>query len=431
MDELTIHGFGKIFTHKKVVGRVLWAIIFLSSCAFLLSQLFGFVQKFSRRDYVTKIEITRAKELDFPTVTICDSDQDHTPVMNNFSRKCLPSQSRNEELFDYDCKLFLAGIKYACVFDASRKCSFPDDFTPAPNPSYCYSINKNGLFRQTGNRMYDLEMLMFKNSSEFKAYDNNGMHPLRWTQEKRGLFLRVHAPSINIGFSVDDAIPLVSGYYTEVVVKKKVYTHLEYPYHTNCSSFSSVKNIFGGNYTVKNCFDSCILHVMYRDCGNVLPIFRHFMPLEEYPSRQNVSKAYPCFQRVYNESSKIECDCPRPCYEEKYETKVTITPLLHSHFTPNLMKELSKTLNITETATMESFKPHIARLSVFYETLATEKHIEQKLYELESLLSDFGGLMGLLIGASVISLVELILLLVTSFFSRFTSCGAQVGSRSE
>ena len=259
MDELTIHGFGKIFTHKKVTGRVIWAIIFLSSSAFLFSQLFGLVQKFLRREYVTKIEITRAKEMDFPTITICDSDKNHTPVMSNFSSKCSPNQSRNEELFDYGCKLFLAGMKYACVFDASRKCNFPDDFSPAPNPSYCYSINKDGLFRQKGNRLYGLEMLMFKNSSEFKVVDNDGMHPLRWTQEKRGLFLRVHAPAVNIGFSVDDVIPLVPGYYTEVVLKKKVYVRLKHPYSTNCSSFSSVKNFFGGNYTVHNCFDSCIL----------------------------------------------------------------------------------------------------------------------------------------------------------------------------
>eukprot|EP00112_Aurelia_sp_Birch-Aquarium-sp1_P016597 Seg378.11 transcript_id=Seg378.11/GoldUCD/mRNA.D3Y31 product="Acid-sensing ion channel 1" protein_id=Seg378.11/GoldUCD/D3Y31 len=432
MDELTIHGFGKIFTHKKVFGRVIWAIIFLSSCAFLFLQLFALLQKFARRDFVTKIEIERTQELDFPTITICDTDKVKAPVVKNFSGKCLPNQAGNEDLFEYGCKLFLAGMKYACIFDSSRKCSFPDDFTPALNPSYCYSINKNGLFRQKGaNRLYGLEMLTFKNSSEFKAVDNDGMHPLRLSQEKRGLFLKVHSPSVNIGISADEAIPLVSGYYTEVVLKKTVYVRLTHPYDTNCSSFSSVKNIFGGNYTVRNCFAACILHFMYRECGNVLPPFWRYMPPEEYPRLQNLSKAFLCFQRVYDESSKLECDCPPPCYEEKYETKVTISPLIHSHFTPKLMKELRKRLNIPENVAIESFKPHIARLSVFYESLVTEKHIEQELYDVESLLSDFGGLMGLLVGASVISLVELIWLIVTSIFNRITGNGTQVDIRTE
>eukprot|EP00112_Aurelia_sp_Birch-Aquarium-sp1_P018740 Seg4519.3 transcript_id=Seg4519.3/GoldUCD/mRNA.D3Y31 product="Acid-sensing ion channel 4-A" protein_id=Seg4519.3/GoldUCD/D3Y31 len=432
MDELTIHGFGKIFTHKKVFGRVIWAIIFLSSCAFLFLQLFALLQKFARRDFVTKIEIERTQELDFPTITICDSDKDHAPVVKNFSGQCLPDQSRNEDLFDYGCKFFLAGMKDACVFDSFRKCRFPDDFTPALNPSYCYSMNKNGSFRQKGNdRMYGLEMLMFKNSSEFKAVDNDGMHPLRWTQQKRGLFLKVHAPSVNIGLSLDEVIPLASGYHTEIALKKKIYARLKHPYPTKCSSFSSVKNIFRGNYTVKNCLISCILHAMYRECGNVLPHFWRYMPPEEYPRWQSLSKAIPCLQGVYNESSKLECDCPQPCYEEKYETKVTISPLIHSHFTPNLMKQLGKRLNIPENVTMESFKPHIARLSVFYESFVTEKHIEQELYDVESLLSDFGGLMGLLVGASVISLVELIWLIVTAIFNRVTGNGTQVDTRSE
>ena len=429
MDELTIHGFGKIFTHKKVTGRVIWAIIFLSSCGFLFSQLFGSVQKFLRRDFVTKVEMKREKELDFPTITICDSDKDHAPVMSNFSSKCSPNQSRNEELFDYGCKLFLAGMKYACVFDSFRKCSFPDDFTPALNPSYCYSMNRNGFLQQSNpDRLYGLEMLMFKNSSEFTAVDNNGMHPLRWSQQKRGLFVKVHASSVNIGISLEEVIPLASGYYTEVALKKKAYTRLKHPYPANCSSFSSVKNVFGGNYTVKNCLISCTLHAMYRECGNVLPHFWRYMTPEEYPRWQNLSKSIPCLQRVYNESSKLECDCPQPCYEQKYETKVTISPLIHSHFTPNLMKELGKRFNKTDNVTMKLFKPHIARLSVFYESFVTEKHIEQELYEVESLLSDFGGLMGLLVGASVISLVELAMLIVTSLFKRITGNRTQVGN---
>ena len=94
------------------------------------------------------------------------------------------------------------------------------------------------------------------------------------------------------------------------------------------------------------------------------------------------------------------------------------------------MNELGKTLNMPEyeNVTMDSFKPHIARLSVFYKSFATEKHIEQVLYEVESLLSDFGGLMGLLLGASVISLVELAMLIVTSLFNRIKGNRTQVGN---
>ena len=426
MDDLTIHGFGKIFTQKKMAGRVSWAMVFFTLCGVLFFLLFKSVQRFYRRDFVTKIITNRASELDLPALTICDTDTTDAPLVNNFSHQCLNNQRleiRNEHrLFDYGCKLFLAGMQYSCIFDSSHLCSFPNDFIPAKNPSYCYSINKNGLLRQKSpGRSYGLEMLMFKNLSEFKGNDNFGMHPLRRTLFARGLTLRVHSPSVNIAHSSHDIIPLTPGFYTEVAFKKKFYERLAAPYPTNCSSFSSIRNIFGGDHTVENCLIACLLLALYRKCGTASEKVRYFMPESEYPTLKNRSQnSQACMNTVYMNASTLECDCPQPCYEVKYETKVTVTPLTGSSFTPGLIKELARIVNISSLGADndESYRPHIARLSVFYDSFDTEAYIEQALYGTESLFSDFGGLMGLLLGASFISLLELIWLLVSSLLNK-------------
>ena len=426
MDDLTIHGFGKIFTQKKIAGRVTWAVIFFTLCALLFFLLFNSVKRFYRRDFVTKIITNRASELDLPALTICDTDMSNTPLVNNFLHKCLNNQTldtRDEHrLFDHGCKLFLAGMKYACIFDSSHLCSFPNDFTPAKNPYYCYSINKNGLLRQKSpGRSYGLEMLMFKNLSEFKGSDYFGLHPLRRTLYARGLTLQVHSPSVSVGHSSHGIIPLIPGFYTEVAFQKKFYERLAAPYPTNCSSFSSIKNIFGGDYNVENCLTACFLLALYRKCGTASEKARYFMPANEYPTLKNQSQnSLSCMNSVYMNASALACDCPQPCYEVKYDTKVTVTPLSGSAFTPMLIKELARILNISSLGADndESYRPHIARLSVFYDSFDTETYIEQALYGAESLFSDFGGLMGLLLGASFISLLELVWLLVASLVNK-------------
>ena len=428
MDNLTIHGYPRIFNSKGFFSRVIWALIFTSSCAILLYELIKSVNKYEKRDVITKVVSTRSAKLQFPTLTFCDTDEEHNFSIKPFPQSCSEG-SRNQtgdKSFQYGCKLFFANLSNSCIFESSNKCSFPTNYTSAKNFYVCYSFNRNGtLLQDNQERTYGLELLLYKNASEVKTADKPGFHPLRWTQQNRGLLLHIHPSSVNIGWSLENTVLLTPGYYTEISLQKKVYHRLEAPYASKCSSKMAFKSLIEGNYTVKNCFVSCLLHEMYKRCGDIISQGRYFMSADEYPPKvppkhKNPKELAECWNDLYRNSSAILCGCPTPCYEERYITKVTHMPFREALFTSGMRIAIAQALNMPQRqANLETLKQNIIRLSVFYESFVTETEIEQPLYDIGSLLGDFGGLMGLLIGASVISLLEVLWLIATSLFERF------------
>ena len=65
---------------------------------------------------------------------------------------------------------------------------------------------------------------------------------------------------------------------------------------------------------------------------------------------------------------------------------------------------LSKTESLTDSLCRDNF----LNLNIFYKQLAVEEIIQQPAFELLSLFSEVGGSLGLLVGASVLSICEII-----------------------
>ena len=65
---------------------------------------------------------------------------------------------------------------------------------------------------------------------------------------------------------------------------------------------------------------------------------------------------------------------------------------------------LSKTESLTDSLCRDNF----LNLNIFYKQLAVEEIIQHPAFELLSLFSEVGGSLGLLVGASVLSICEII-----------------------
>ena len=431
MDDLTIHGLPRITKQKSFVCKLFWGALFIAASGWLLNVLVHSVQKYRERSFITKILKERHDKMQFPTLTICDTDM--TTDFNDlksFPTNCseyLSKQTGNKsKLFSYGCKLFIAALKDGCIFGTSNRCNFPHNFTASKNYDLCYSFNREGtLYQAARERMFGLEMLMFKNDSEMETDDVGFGPPLRATQYDRGLLLILHPADEYIGHSLEGSVPLTPGSYTEVVLRKEIHHRLKAPYSTNCSSNSAAQLLFPGLPTENNCYYSCLLHELYKECGDVVINARPFMSVETFPPKdKNVSKFNQCFNDLYENSGSIQCDCRLPCYEEKYATKVSNTPLRKASFTAKMKKDLAIALNIQPNDfDIDQVKKHIIRLSVYYESFTTDTFIDQPLQDIEGLLSDFGGLMGLFVGASLISVLEVLSLVVTSLFRRLVKKG--------
>ncbi|GFO04856.1 acid-sensing ion channel 3 [Plakobranchus ocellatus] len=95
------------------------------------------------------------------------------------------------------------------------------------------------------------------------------------------------------------------------------------------------------------------------------------------------------------------CDCPRPCSFIRYSVALSASQLPSLASLPFTMKYL----NFTDE---KKLRENILELRVYFESdlVRRESHVAQ--YTAQTYLSSLGGQMGICMGASLISLVELL-----------------------
>ncbi|XP_078661909.1 bile acid-sensitive ion channel-like [Branchiostoma floridae x Branchiostoma belcheri] len=148
-------------------------------------------------------------------------------------------------------------------------------------------------------------------------------------------------------------------------------------------------------YTLPGCNAECRgKHVQDR-CG----CKAYYLPGSAPPCAADV--LFTCVQEVLAEvnEGKLTCDCPLPCTMVKY------SPTLSFSAWPNQLTEdyYSQTYNLSKGYLTDN----VVALTVYYEDFSYMKISQLKAMDSGQLGCNMGGMMGLFIGASVLTLVEL------------------------
>uniref|UniRef100_A0A8C0EJK5 Uncharacterized protein n=1 Tax=Bubo bubo TaxID=30461 RepID=A0A8C0EJK5_BUBBB len=100
------------------------------------------------------------------------------------------------------------------------------------------------------------------------------------------------------------------------------------------------------------------------------------------------------------EDSQDRCSCPTPCNLTRYGKEISMVRI------PNKgsARYLARKYNKNETYIRENFLV----LDIFFEALNYEAIEQKKAYDLAGLLGDIGGQMGLFIGASILTILEIL-----------------------
>ncbi|XP_078581896.1 acid-sensing ion channel 4-B-like [Branchiostoma floridae x Branchiostoma japonicum] len=109
---------------------------------------------------------------------------------------------------------------------------------------------------------------------------------------------------------------------------------------------------------------------------------------------------YQCVHRVLNQlvSGELRCDCPIPCTMTKYGSAVT-----YSGYPNRITKKI---YNNAFNLTPDYIRENGIVLDVYYDTLNYQKISQLKAVDSGQLASNMGGMMGLFIGASVMTILE-------------------------
>ncbi|RNA11071.1 acid-sensing ion channel 5, partial [Brachionus plicatilis] len=235
--------------------------------------------------------------------------------------------------------------------------------------------------------------------------------------EKRGLYLAVHNnsayPAINF-----EGIKLPVGTSAEIGIKRTFYRKLSEPFSkcrkdtfTVLSDDSEVYNrtVKSGVYTRKNCFEICLLFkyiIPKCNCSdpriqtNVLN-FKFCTTFKEIDCIESVRKHFD------SEDLSLTCDkeCPVSCDTMEYTYQQSFADYPTQYYY-EIIKKQDNLKNKFKNSTFDSLKQSTLMVNVFYQELSSTFVEETRLIRPFDLVASVGGLLGLFLGCSVLTLME-------------------------
>ena len=432
IESLTIHGISRVTSAKNKYTRTIWLLLCTSAAI-----TFGIVAVNSFTEYfkyhtLTHRSVKQQNNLALPAITFCHTNFyypfayyyndppvfQHLPESCNFNERKYFANQMNHEIFQFACRMFIGALNAKTSgmnAETPQYFRFPTGFGITPNSLPCITLNRNlTLVQQIAGEKYGLHMIMY-DQGDAQSYPYSPNVPL--TDRREGIYATVHDPKQVIPMGGEIVIP--SGYHTHISLKKNIVKRLPYPYPSNCKNdWSNRGSIYPGKNTQNMCYDSCAYKQIYRMCPGVIPEMKVFMKAPQFPLSVDIynKSFWKCLQESTTQIDYQQCDCPQHCDDETYTTVINRNPWPQYWQASSFMKlvnDIEGTPN--RTLSVVDVSRRLLKVSIYYEDFKEHVSEEQPLYDLSTITSDLGGQMGLFMGASLISLAEIISLLAAYF----------------
>ncbi|KAF6036226.1 SCNN1G [Bugula neritina] len=170
---------------------------------------------------------------------------------------------------------------------------------------------------------------------------------------------------------------------------------------------------YPGNYTQKACINTCLQKGIISTCGCASPFYRYPPTAEVCPPI-----VFDCVERrelqMFNDNS-CQKSCPSPCWESQYQYTLSASQWPSNSYKPylaKLLKERGSSILSALTDETVGLAQEFVKLEVFYDNLNYLQYSEKQSMTVEDLVGAIGGHLGLWIGMSILSFVEVIELIV-------------------
>ena len=417
-DSTTLHGVTYALKQNAfVVRRIIWAVLVVASVAACLWQVSFAVNQYLQYDTVNSIVTKKHETMAFPAITVCNVNKVRKSYAEALGapatqllQAALFEKSRSirsgvvqqdgsdTEASEADLNVIADAVNstfYEYVRDAASQAEgtfllclqngyFPclPYVTPVVSLlGMCYTFNAKDRLpvRQTiDGPERGLGLALNVDTDEYFA---------PFARDAVGLRIRIHDPDDFPQIDSGDIL-LAPGTDVNLSLQKKVFYNLKKPYsEVDCND--------DPGYSYAICRSECARRQVLT-CGNCTIGSDSDAPC-------SFLQGFRCYVRNYNLwfSSHNQCDCPNQCRVTRYEHKISTG----AYPTPFAYQIYSTLPNWRYNST-ESFHRNMMFLTVYYETLTTEEIYEQPLVNQWQLFSTVGGLMGLFIGCSTMTLFE-------------------------
>ncbi|XP_060066397.1 degenerin-like protein unc-105 [Ylistrum balloti] len=315
------------------------------------------------------------------------------------------------------------------IDDMLLHCSFNGDscnsslFTPVSSTRYgnCYTLQTDDLVSTVPGPPYGLTLMLDLETYEYVSPSSSG----------NGIKLVIHEPGA-YPFVEEQGVNVAPG--RSSIGLNRIEIQRLKPPQGNCDYHNGYDDKYGIKYSKMACEQLCQVNLT-KDICDCVPTM---VSIDQ--SSVTDSSSYcglldiPCAILVRQAQVKgdLHCPCTNPCLENKYSKTISshswprqeyltreIIPLICENTERAKKLEnitgyscLDITLNIAPAESVEPFRDNFVKLDIYFEDLNYEHIEEVPSYDEYQFLSDIGGATGLFIGASVLSLVEVIQILV-------------------
>nr|XP_029519890.1 acid-sensing ion channel 1-like isoform X1 [Oncorhynchus nerka]XP_046192582.1 acid-sensing ion channel 1-like isoform X2 [Oncorhynchus gorbuscha] len=426
----TLHGISHIFTYERVcVKRCLWVVFFLGSLTLLMFVCVDRIHFYLEYPHVTKLDEISTPMMVFPAVTFCNlnffrfshvtrNDLYHagellallnqryeirdTHLVEDSVLEALkdkadfhnfkPRPFNMREFYDrtgHDIKDMLL----ACHFRGAE-CSADDFQVVFTRYGKCYTFNAGGegrtpLITTKGGMGNGLELMLDIQQDEYIPVWGETDE----TTFEAGIKVQIHSqeePSFidQLGFGV------APGFQTFVSCQEQRLIYLPPPWG-DCK-VTRIDSEFFESYSITACRIDCETRYLVENCNCRMV----HMPGDAPYCTPELYKecADPALDFLVERDNDF-CVCETPCNMTRYSKELSFVKIPSKASAKYLAKKYNKS--------EQYIADNILVLDIFFEALNYEMIEQKKAYEVAGLLGDIGGQMGLFIGASLLTILEL------------------------
>ncbi|KAI1229762.1 Acid-sensing ion channel 1, partial [Lamprotornis superbus] len=413
----TLHGLSHIFVEGSLGARqALWALAFLLSLSIFLYQVADRIAYYLEYHHVTLLSEEESPEMIFPAVTFCNINRvrlsqlshqdllylaplvDYEPGMELGFTPAQPSPWEEEEplnlygFFNRTCHQ-LEDMLLSCSYRGQR-CG-PGDFAPVfTRYGKCYTFNagqdgKPRLITMKGGTGNGLEIMLDIQQDEYLPVWGETDE----TSFEAGIKVQIHSqdepPLIDqLGFGV------APGFQTFVSCQEQRLIYLPPPWG-DCKAVAGDSEFYD-TYSITACRIDCETRYLVENCNCRMvhmPGDAPYCTPEQYKEC-----ADPALDFLVEKDNEY-CICEMPCNMTRYGKELSMVKIPSKASAKYLAKKYNKS--------EQYIGENILVLDIFFEALNYETIEQKKAYEVAGLLGDIGGQMGLFIGASILTVLEL------------------------
>ena len=370
-SSFTMHGVAFIIK-GKLLESVIWAIFTLGVLALASYMTSNYMSRYFTKDVRTEIRYIDMSGTDWPTISLFSIDD----ILSNMF------MCHNGTKHEYD-EITEEGKMVPCNELIQFKATALD--APLKTSSGFVIVNKNGIYVEKGRGKNMHIGIAFKDEQKFEKISIVFDSTSDFQNRKELSFVS------QFKFNTE----LTRGKY-DITVEKEVIKRLPSPYKSNCSS---EKTLFSDTYTASSCEEECLFHKVYKTCGDVPDVWKKYLRKPAQPDhRQGFPNQVSCISKILDQATNgfvsLDCYCPAACNEVSYKTDV-------------------KRLESTDESEWDW------EIAVMYSSTRRVTSIKQVPdYTLEDFLGAMGGMVGLCVGASILSVIELIVYSILSIMNK-------------